>query len=674
MGPAPPIGIGLASEAKAESHSESHSTRAIPHEEGPPIGGGGDVRGDVRGGPAQAQDPEAAAELSETQRYALERILDGTSVFLTGPAGTGKSFLTRRIVAAFEARGTPVVLAASTGIAASHIGGVTLHSMLRLPAIDDALLEETLVRRYREMPFWAATDAAQNPFLEPQDYARAFERMRAAALTGTLAQTTLRPTRNAIYDEPLPMHPSREYYEWKAVLLQDAEFWAKTPAPVLVLDEVSMVSKNLFTGLDVHLRMVRGMSDARWVRVAFGGVQLVAVGDFYQLKPVKGDFAFESRSWAQGAIETVFLETQWRQAADDPLLDILDALRANAFRSPAKTQRLLRLLETRIIEGGVGIGGGIGGGIATGIAMAPDPLQITTLVANKAEATRINETCQRMIQLANGILERDVVTYKGVDVVESWTKRRGRGSLSHAHAHSFAIGVGGEDRNADDDRAQTVRVSVDTRVLCTRNVMLDGGVRVYNGMIGTVVGFVARTTVDEKVYAPGGLGQQAAITQLAATQWAESVPQIPLVLFPELEARTGIGPIAMRGVIRETRQIERGAVVVTGVHVELGVAPAWAITIHKSQGLTISPLKVRLARVFVESQVYVALSRARRLSEIFIEGGLPMLTNRAWTIDARVVAWSTREHERSHETRARRIARERATRRLVEQLFWAQGP
>lgn len=75
----------------------------------------------------------AAARPTEEQEYVLDLVLNkGRNVFFTGPAGTGKSFLLRKIIAATTAKyaygSDAVVVTASTGIAASNIGGRTLHS------------------------------------------------------------------------------------------------------------------------------------------------------------------------------------------------------------------------------------------------------------------------------------------------------------------------------------------------------------------------------------------------------------------------------------------------------------------------------------------------------------------------------------------------------------------
>lgn len=53
---------------------------------------------------------------------------------------------------------------------------------------------------------------------------------------------------------------------------------------------------------------------------------------------------------------------------------------------------------------------------------------------------------------------------------------------------------------------------------------------------------------------------------------------------------------------------------------QLPLAPAWAMTVHKSQSLTLDRVIVNLDRVFEEGQVYVALSRATGLGGLKIEG------------------------------------------------------
>lgn len=64
--------------------------------------------------------------LSAEQREVLDLVKAGNSLFFTGSAGTGKTFLLKRIISLLPPDSTFVT--ASTGIAATHIGGSTLHS------------------------------------------------------------------------------------------------------------------------------------------------------------------------------------------------------------------------------------------------------------------------------------------------------------------------------------------------------------------------------------------------------------------------------------------------------------------------------------------------------------------------------------------------------------------
>ena len=71
-------------------------------------------------------DKKIHLKMTTEQREVLDAVLQGKNVFFTGCAGTGKSYLLKRIIGALPPAST--VASASTGIAACHIGGITLHS------------------------------------------------------------------------------------------------------------------------------------------------------------------------------------------------------------------------------------------------------------------------------------------------------------------------------------------------------------------------------------------------------------------------------------------------------------------------------------------------------------------------------------------------------------------
>ncbi len=62
------------------------------------------------------------------QGLALEIMLAGNSVLLTGPAGSGKTFVLNQFIKLAKAEGKHVSVTATTGLAATHLGGTTIHS------------------------------------------------------------------------------------------------------------------------------------------------------------------------------------------------------------------------------------------------------------------------------------------------------------------------------------------------------------------------------------------------------------------------------------------------------------------------------------------------------------------------------------------------------------------
>ena len=178
--------------------------------------------------------------ITMTQDQAYDILTMGHNVFLTGAAGTGKTYLINRFIRHAREHGITIAVTASTGIAATHIGGMTIHS-------------------------WSGMGI-----------------------------------RDTLTDEDIDVIVSREYL---------AKRFAKTN--ILIIDEISMLSGVFLANLDRLLRSVRFSQEP------FGGIQVVLVGDFFQLPPVSRgndiEFAFEDPVWRTLRLAICVLDVQYRQ-------------------------------------------------------------------------------------------------------------------------------------------------------------------------------------------------------------------------------------------------------------------------------------------------------------------------------------------------------------------------
>jgi ATP-dependent DNA helicase PIF1 len=221
------------------------------------------------------------------QRIALARINEGRNVFLTGAAGTGKSSVT---VEAIRRRlgDRSLKVCATTGVAALNLRD-KLHAMFG-EHVDTSTI-------YR----WSGIGLGPKPG-QPFDEYLSYMRGRGFSWQGACRR--IRGTRT------------------------------------LIIDEVSMLPGRVLEFVDYVCRAVR--EDDR----PFGGIQVIAVGDFLQLPPVAKtglyDWAFQSPCWAAMDFSSVSLRTVHRQ--DDP--DFISIL--NQFREGTVTKAGAGILKRRV--------------------------------------------------------------------------------------------------------------------------------------------------------------------------------------------------------------------------------------------------------------------------------------------------------------------------------------
>lgn len=385
------------------------------------------------------------------QAQALTALMEGRSCFLTGPPGAGKSYVVRQFVELARKSGKVVSVTASTGMAATHIFGMTIHS-------------------------WSGIGV-----------------------------------RSSLTSKDIEQIASKDLYA-RRLLGTD----------VLVIDEVSMLSGEFLDMLDVLLSEVRGSS------APFGDVQMVLVGDMFQLPPVQkggeAQFAFSSSSWRNLDPDPCYLTEQHRQG-DDELREILEAMRRGELRGRHKD-----MLSSRV-----------------GARLEDASLDPPRLYSHHVDVDKINQ--RRLLELA-GESRFFTMKYSGSD---QYLQQLLRGVLA----------------------PQSLELKLGAEVMFVANHPL----RLYvNGSLGRVVDLKDRFPVVEMA------NDKRCIT-VEPVSWQ----------------------VEEEGVVRaEIRQIP--------------LALAWAITIHKSQGMSLDAAEIDLSRAFTFGMGYVALSRVRRLSGLILRG------------------------------------------------------
>lgn len=387
-----------------------------------------------------------------TQSDALRILATGVNVFLTGEPGAGKTHTVNAYVQWLRARGIEPSVTASTGIAATHIGGMTIHSWSGI-GVKESLSE-------------ADIDAIASK----EHVARRIQRTQ-----------------------------------------------------VLIIDEVSMLSGSVLSMVDAVCREVRRRPDD-----AFGGMQVVLVGDFFQLPPISrnnsAQFAFESPSWEQLRLVICYLMEQHRQE-DLKFLNVLGAIRARDW-----DQGTVSTIMTRETDG---------------YELSED---VPRLYTHNADVDRINE---EKLSTLTGETKTYRMTSEGAPPLIEALKR---GCLS----------------------PEVLTLKEGAVVMGTKNNPTNG---MTNGTLATVIGFERSTNYPIIETFDG-----RELT-LAEAEWAVEEGG---------RARAKIRQIPLR--------------------------LAWAITVHKSQGMSMDSAAIDLSRAFEYGQGYVALSRVRSLAGLHILG------------------------------------------------------
>lgn len=428
---------------------------------------------------------EEKIELDEIGHLA-QQFVSNTSrhVFLTGKAGTGKTTLLKHVLSKSHKK---TVIAAPTGIAAINAGGVTLHSLFQLP-------------------FGAFV---------PGNFSLPFDEMQQKIHT------------------PVSLLKEQKLNATKRQLLREIE--------LLIIDEVSMLRADLLDAIDLILKKVR-----REPNRSFGGVQILFIGDLYQLPPVvkkeemtllhefyNSLYFFDALSLKQESPIYLELSNVHRQS-DARFIDLL-----NRIREQELTEEDQYLLQDHFAYDGY----------------LPEDDGHIYLTTHNAKASAINE--EKLNSLPSEAISFDAKISGKFD--------------SHLYPN--------EEKLILKEGAQVMFIKNDP----------TGQQRYYNGKIGTIT-----ELTEQKIVVSLGLDD------------------ITLERYIWENKRYKVDP--------GTREIEENLV---GEFAQYPIKLAWAVTVHKSQGLTFEKAILDLADSFAPGQFYVAMSRLTSLGGLTFASEIP---------------------------------------------------
>ena len=336
---------------------------------------------------------------------------------------------------------------------------------------------------------------------------------------------------------------------------------------VLVVDEVSMMSKRIFDILNFIGKKIR--CDPR----PFGGLQLVFTGDFYQLPPVSGiepgsgDFCFESVDWESTFSwdNHVELKTVFRQK--DPVYkEILNGIRVGNIDT--KNITVLNSCLNRVFDKTKH-----NGSVPTKLFAIHRKVE----EINQQMFNAIDEPCVEY----NFVKKKDCTTYMdSFKLIAQETLMKCRRDLTEPKKDAeldYLI------NNCPCERILCLKKGAN--VMCTVNLDMDAGI--CNGSIGVIIDFVV------------GIGSPGS-------------PPTPIVLFSN--------GIKRQMPLKYWQSEEYPTLAIAQIPLRL----AWAITIHKIQGATLPMAEIDIGNtIFEYGQSYVALSRVENLEGLYLSGFRP---------------------------------------------------
>lgn len=327
--------------------------------------------------------------------------------------------------------------------------------------------------------------------------------------------------------------------------------WKKTK--ILIIDEVSMMSQKIFELLDAIGKAIKQVDKP------FGGIQVIFVGDFYQLPPVgslddetTSKFCFESNLWNKTFQKENQIQLSHIFRQNDPIYKSI----LMEIRSGNISDNSIEILNSKVSN-----------------AVVHD---CTKIFPKKKDVERVNQEYYNTLDGTQSYTYNTKVSYDNDMHIENNTPINSYLLKQYQKYTQVQKDIETNVLLNNVPIEHMIHLRKGTRVMCCVNLDMEKGI--CNGSQGIVLDFQEK---DGKYYPIVKYDNGIVETMFEYTWQSESCPTICIRQVPLMWA--------------------------------------WAITIHKIQGATLDSAQIDIGKqVFESGQTYVALSRIKSLKGLHI--------------------------------------------------------
>lgn len=447
-------------------------------------------------------------KMDEDFRRVYKLVKSGKNVFITGGAGVGKSYILQHLREYIPELKNNIT--STTGISAINVDGVTIHSWAGIGKINFDYKDKSI----------------------------------------SLNEQIKKKIERKIKDNKNNQLLIKKIKETK----------------ILAIDEISMLSDDIFCLLDLYLQKIRNTSSP------FGGIQIILIGDFCQLPPIITDnpnednlhYVFNSKSFKNLNLECVVLETVHRQEKDIEFAHCLNSLRFN--KDIEKAEKYLSACVTRNSKDEI----------------------VPHLFFTNNEVNKHNDMCLKRCNgkpLGKMMAENYFVepVYKEDKITYDYIKDK-NGNIKKANIYDFKNKKGEDIIEKNTKAVNELELKTGCRVMVIRNIDIQNGIA--NGTIGTVkeaeeervtISVYNKKVREERDYS---ITKEKFVSECKGKYILRQ--QYPLIL-------------------------------------------AYALTVHKAQGSTFDKIVIDLSHCWKKTAglAYTAFSRVKTAEGLFIKNKFP---------------------------------------------------